>query len=166
VKKKLFLATSLFLAGLDQATKVAAERFLSDLPEGQAVRLIRGVLYLKPTRNTGGVCGLGGHLPAWLFGGLSVLFVVYLAWLMLRLEERDRGYLPALALLLGGFLGNGIDRLRSGAVTDFVYITGYPPWLPSTFNVADLAILLGMVWLLIRYLSVRFRGARAGESSP
>ncbi len=152
MKNKLFLASSLFLGCLDQATKLTAEHFLADLPEGQAVRIIQGYLYLKPTENPGGLWGILSQLPSWTFLGISAVFIVYVVWLILRLGEREHGYLPPLALLLGGFLGNGIDRLRLGHVTDFVYVTGYPAWLPSTFNVADLAILLGIAWLLGRFI--------------
>jgi signal peptidase II len=95
---------------------------------------------------------------------ISLVFIVYLLWLILRIEEGEQGYLPALGLLLGGFTGNGIDRLRNGYVTDFIYITAYPSWMPSTFNVADLAILLGITWLLGRFLWSRI--FRKREAMP
>jgi signal peptidase II len=105
-----------------------------------------------------------GELPPWFFAGLSVAFAVYLIWLILRLGKPEYGYLPPLALLLGGFVGNGIDRLRNGYVSDFIYFTGYPPWLISTFNVADVAILLGMAWLLGRFLLVSIHRSRPREA--
>ena len=146
------LASAFLLVVLDQATKIAAENYLADLPKGQAIRIIRGFLYLKPTVNTGGIWGILGRLPPWIFVVLSLIFIGYLVLLILRLHVRDHCYLAPLALLLGGFVGNGIDRLRNGYVTDFIYFTGYPAWLISTFNVADLAILLGIFWLLGRFL--------------
>ncbi len=159
-KKKLILGCALLLAALDQVTKLVARHALADLPEGQAVRVVRGILYLKPTVNTGGIWGLGGSLPPVIFAVISVLFNAYLTALVLRLTEREQGYLPVLALILGGFIGNGIDRIRLGSVTDFIYFTGYPAWLISTFNVADLAILLGIAWLVGRYLVASFRARR------
>ena len=149
MKKLLVLASSLVLVVLDQATKLAAEYYLADLPQDQARRVIKGILYLKPTENSGGMWGVLASLPAGVFVGLSVVFGVYLVWLMLRLDRREHGYLPPLALLLGGFVGNGIDRFRNGYVTDFIYFTGYPPWLISTFNVADVALLGGVGMYLV-----------------
>ena len=165
LKKKLLLAASIFLVALDQATKLAATSHLAGVPEGQAVRIIRGVLYLKPTQNPGGIWGLLGELPPWVFVGLSLVFVAYLVWLMLALKAPEHGYLPPLALLLGGFIGNGIDRLRLGYVTDFIYVTGYPPWMPSTFNVADLAILLGIAWLVGRFCLQSLRAGRGEQEA-
>ena len=162
--RKRFLACAVLLAGLDQATKLAARHALADLPDGQAVRVVRGILYLKPTVNAGGIWGLGDSLPPVVFTVISLLFIVYLFAIILRLHERERAYLPALALTLGGFIGNGIDRLLLGSVTDFIYFTGYPAWMISTFNVADLAILLGIAWLAGRYLVGVFRRTR--EASP
>lgn len=62
-------------------------------------------------------------------------------------------YRPALGVVLGGALGNLLDRLRlDGAVLDFIGIWRYPP-----FNIADMAIVAGTVWLVVLML----RGARA-----
>jgi len=166
MRRIVVLASSLLLAGFDQATKLAAEIFLADLPPGQAVRVIGGVLYLKPTQNPGGMWGILDRGPTWVFIALSLFFVAFLVCLIYRLVERDAAYLPPLALLLGGFIGNGIDRVRVGYVTDFIYFTGYPAWLISTFNVADLAILLGLGWLAGRFVYEGAVGIRRREASP
>ncbi len=166
MKKNLALGASLILAVSDQVTKLAAAAYLSGLPEGKAVRIVRGFLYLKPTTNRGGLWGLFAAAPSWLFSAISVVVVGYLIWLMRRLDEREAGYLPPLALLLGGFAGNGIDRLRLGYVWDFVYLTGCPRWFLSTFNVADLAILAGGIWLVGLFACARLLGPRRAEARP
>ena len=154
MKRTFALGAALCLVVFDQVTKRVADQHLSGLPGDHAVRVIRNVLYLRPITNRGGIWGILGDLPSWVFLVVSVAVITYLILLIWRLDKREYGYLPCLALFLGGFIGNGIDRFRFGYVTDFIYFIGYPPWLISTFNVADIAILIGMVWLLGRFLKV------------
>ena len=81
------------------------------------------------------------------------LVLLMVAWFRLRKEHRFYG--PALALIAGGAIGNVIDRVRLGAVVDFLdfYVAGHH-W--PAFNVADSAILVGVVlFLLSNYLEER-----------
>jgi signal peptidase II len=84
---------------------------------------------------------------------------------MLKVEAPEHGYLPAFALILGGCIGNAIDRAWHGYVSDFIYFTGYPAWLISTFNVADLAILTGCVWFAGRYFFTAIRRRRTNQEA-
>lgn len=86
--------------------------------------------------------------PRWFFSGLAaVISVVLIRWLA-RTERADwRAALP-LALVVGGAIGNLIDRLRIGYVTDFIQVY-YQQWAFPSFNVADSAISVGaalLVW--------------------
>lgn len=161
MNRVLTLAAALLVAVVDQVTKHTAEVRLGGLPEGQAAVLVPGLLYLKPVANTGAIWNTFQGLSPVFFVALSIIFVVFATALILRLAEEDHGYLPALALVLGGFVGNGIDRIRLGAVTDFIHFTGYPAWFIASFNVADLAILSGILWIVARFcLTRRSRSAR------
>jgi len=162
--RMLFLAGALFLAGLDQLTKRMAESHFSRLAEGEAVRIVRGIIYLKPTFNSGGMWGILGGLPTWPFTFLSVLFFLFLLGLIWNLRRGEEGFLPALALMLGGFLGNGIDRVLDGYVTDFIYLAAGPAWLLSTFNLADVSILCGMLWLAVRFVLGKRGGSETREA--
>jgi signal peptidase II len=95
--------------------------------------------------NPGVSFGMGAALGPWVLTGLAVVISVALFIWLLRAET---GLLQiALSLLIGGAVGNVIDRVRFGAVYDFldVHVMGYH-W--PAFNVADSAITVGAVMLL------------------
>jgi signal peptidase II len=123
---------------LDQATKAIVR---ASIPRGGREQLLP-FLDLVHTRNTGVAFGaLAG-------GGVVVTIVIALALVALVAYfathlHRPWAWLPT-GLLLGGALGNIVDRLRDGAVTDFVKFPHFP-----AFNVADSAITIGVVVLLI-----------------
>lgn len=85
----------------------------------------------------------------WLFIGLALsVSVAIIVWLC-RLPRGSRGLLPAgLALVLGGALGNVIDRIRLGHVIDFIHFHWDRAYFPA-FNVADSAITVGAACLLL-----------------
>ncbi len=139
-----YLLVSLVVLVADQWTKWLVELHL---PHHTAHPIVPGFVNLTHIRNNGVAFGLfardGGGNP-WL---LTILGIVALAavlayfWLA---SSRDRLLLVALALVVGGALGNLIDRVASGAVTDFidVYVRNHH-W--PAFNVADSAISVGIV---------------------
>jgi signal peptidase II len=146
------LASAVVLAVIaaDQLTKALVR---SSIAPGDRRELLPGVLSFVHVHNRGVAFGfLGG-------GGLPVLLVTFAALALLigyfaRHPERSLLWLPT-GLLLGGALGNLLDRLRQGYVTDFVH---FPHW-PS-FNVADLCITLGVIALVV----VLDRGARHADA--
>ena len=141
------LLVSLGVLVLDQWTKRLVE---VHLPHHTPQPIIPGFLNLNHVRNTGVAFGLfasdvgGGWLLTLL--GLAALAAVSLYFWFA--PTRDRGLLVALALVVGGAVGNLIDRVSSGAVTDFIDVyVGMHHW-PS-FNVADSAISIGIVLMAI-----------------
>ncbi|MGB8327313.1 MAG: signal peptidase II [Steroidobacteraceae bacterium] len=97
----------------------------------------------------------------WFFTALAIVVsVVLVAWLR-RLDGRAQGWLAAaLALILGGAIGNATDRLRLGYVIDFVHAHWGGAYFPA-FNVADSAITIGAALLLLdAWRDSRRRGAR------
>ena len=89
-----------------------------------------------------------GGWQRWLFTGLaSVVTVVLVIWL-LRLTAKERMLAAALSLVIGGAVGNLIDRIINGYVVDFIDVY-YRDWHWPAFNVADSAISCGIVLLLI-----------------
>ena len=102
------------------------------------------------------LAGAGGW-QRWFFIGLGALAAVFIVW-MLRSHGGQRLFSWALALILGGAVGNVIDRLLHGYVVDFIqvhYAGHYFPW----FNVADSAISVGAACLILDELR-RVRRAR------
>jgi signal peptidase II len=146
---------------IDQASKLYLLRVV-DLAANGPIRL--GPFFdLVLTRNTGISYGLfqtSGALGAWVL--LAVKFVaVVLLWIWLA-HARDRLTALALGLIIGGAIGNGIDRLAYGWVADFVYFhINTAGWRFSwyVFNLADTAIVAGVIGLLYESL----RGDRAAK---
>jgi signal peptidase II len=131
------------VVALDQATKAWA---VSTLP-GHPDSIIGDTLQLELTRNRGSAFSLFQTVTP-LLAALALVVAVFLVRAVRRTD--DRVMLVALALVLGGALGNVADRLfRSpgwfrGAVVDFISVRRFP-----TFNVADSAITVGAVLLVL-----------------
>ncbi len=135
-------------AGCDQSAKLIASTILE---QTGPIDLAGGLLRLQFVLNHGGFLGLGGGLSPslrwWLFTfGVSLALLVVLRMAVAR--ERPPLQVVALALILGGGIGNLLDRLAlSGAVRDFA-ILGIGRLRTGVFNLADAAILLGAFVLL------------------
>jgi signal peptidase II len=138
---------SLAVLVLDQWTKHIAESSLAGRPP---VSVIPGFLDLVHVENTGVAFGLFaagsstfGVLGLTLLGMIALGLVLYYFW---RTPETNRVVLFSLALILGGAVGNLVDRVMSGSVTDFIDVyVGTHHW--PTFNAADSAITIGIVLL-------------------
>jgi len=146
---------SLAVLVVDQWTKHLAETSLAGRPP---VTLIPGFLDLVHVENTGVAFGLFaagsstlGVLALTLLGMIALGLVLYYFW---RTPDTNRVILVSLALILGGAVGNLIDRVMSGSVTDFIdaYV-GTHHW--PTFNAADSAITVGIVLLTFDALFAR-----------
>jgi signal peptidase II len=158
--KLRYLLISLAVIVLDQWTKWLVE---VNLPQHAAEPVIPGFLNLTHVRNTGVAFGLFASEGAGSSPFLTLLGLVALAavgvyfWLT---HSRDRLLLVALALVVGGAVGNLIDRISSGAVTDFIDVY-VGTWHWPSFNVADSAISVGIVLMAID--SFRPHRHREGE---
>jgi signal peptidase II len=93
----------------------------------------------------------------WMFVGLGVVAAGFIVW-MLRKHGGQRLFATALALILGGALGNVIDRLLHGYVVDFIQVH-HSGWFFPAFNVADSAISVGAACLILDEL-LRVRRGR------
>ncbi len=139
----LFLSAA--VVGLDQGVKAWAARVLTlGVPRpllGDAVRLTR-------VHNPGGAFGLFPQHPG-AFIAVSAALVVALGAFLLFGRWRRLGSVGG-ALLLGGAVGNLVDRLRWGYVLDYLEISSFP-----VFNVADTAIVLGAALVALAFLTGR-----------
>ena len=148
-RKLDYLFVSLAILVLDQWTKHLVE---VHLPPGAAHPVIPGLLNLTHVKNTGVAFGLfashGADGGAWMLAlmGLVALGAVFLYFHFA--PAKNRMLLSALALIVGGAIGNLIDRIASGGVTDFIDVyVGTHHW-PS-FNVADSAITVGIGLMIV-----------------
>ncbi len=143
------LAVILSIILLDQATKWLVVRYLplyADQP------LISGCLSLQHVQNRGAAFGLLARprwaYQSWILLGVSSLAFVAIAVYAWRLPPPKRLARLALALILGGAIGNLIDRARLGYVVDFVRMYFRQHDWPN-YNVADSAITVGVALLLV-----------------
>lgn len=138
---------------VDQLTKAAA---LSLLLRGEVVPILPGfnlTLGFNEGSSFGMLSGVMSGKPlmmAALTGMLTLAFAV------MAFRARHPLERAGLALVVGGALGNIIDRIRQGAVTDFLDLY-WSDWHWPTFNVADIAITLGALCILVASLSLRRR---------
>jgi signal peptidase II len=137
---------------LDQATKWAATRWI--LPH-ETIPVVKGFFNLVQVRNRGIAFGVmndpGSTLQTYLLLGASLLAICLLFWWFKRLGDRGGVLALCLSLVLGGAVGNLMDRIRLGEVIDFVDIhLGSYHW--PAFNVADSAITVGTLGLALSLL--------------
>jgi signal peptidase II len=137
---------------LDQATKALIVRFL----EVHDYRpIIDGLLSLSHVHNRGAAFGVLSearlpHQPV-VLSALSLCALLAIAYYFVRLPASARLPRIALALVLGGAVGNLIDRVRLGYVVDFVHVYWREHVWPD-FNVADSAITVGVILLILDIL--------------
>ena len=149
MKRIVYLTITAVVILLDLWTKAMVLRRI-DLHE--AVPVIPGFFQLVHVRNTGAAFGLGANassrlVPLLLNVGAIAVFCVVVAY-ALRAAATDRLLQTGLHLILGGAIGNLVDRFRFGYVVDFldVYL-GRHHW--PAFNIADSAICIGIALLFL-----------------
>ena len=149
---------------LDQLTK-AWILYGLHLREVGRVEVLDPIFNLSFVLNRGVSFGLltGGETGRWLLSLFSIGMASLLAFWALKADRRMLS--AAIGLVMGGALGNVIDRIRFGGVVDFLDFsgTGLFPWV---FNIADSAISVGVVLLIgDSVLSERSRPAQVGEAN-
>lgn len=141
----LWLAAA--IVALDQATKFAIERGFT---YGERLQVVPGLFDLTLVYNRGAAFSFladAAGWQRWFFIGLGAVAAGFIVWLLSR-HASQRMFALALALILGGAIGNVIDRIVRGHVVDFVLLYWQRFHWPA-FNVADSAITVGAVLLVV-----------------
>ena len=118
--------------------------------EGNSVPVINGFLDFTLSYNDGMAFGIGSSAFRWIFVGIMLLVGCFLVYLMLKPKYNHKLFYISSALIIGGGVGNAIDRVVNGYVVDFLALSFFPP----ICNIADYAITLGTVLLLFYVLFV------------
>jgi signal peptidase II len=153
----LLLMIVIVIVVLDQVTKFLA---VNSLELGERITVFTGFDLLR-AHNYGAAFSFlndAGGWQRWLLTGISLIASVILSSWLWRLPKTQRLLAVALAILLAGAVGNLIDRLLFGYVVDFISVY-YADWRFATFNIADAAISVGAVLLVLDI----FIGARAND---
>jgi signal peptidase II len=156
MKRWLSIAALVWL--LDQATKVAALHYLAGAPVELAPFLNLVLVF-----NTGAAFSFLSAAGGWqnaFFAAVAAIAAVVIVVLLRRLGPGERMLALALALVLGGALGNLADRLVHGHVVDFIDLH-YAGWHWPTFNIADSAISAGALLFVLDSFGVKFRRGRS-----
>lgn len=151
----LIACVLILCVGCDQTTKSVAESFLSETPMWS---FLDDTLRLQLTHNSGAFLGLGASLPeaartAFFSVGVSGMLLVLLGYTVFSKSVSTLEIL-AYSLLLAGGVGNLIDRVVYGYAVDFMNI-GIGPLRTGIFNVADIAVSVGVLILIGDSLSGR-----------
>ena len=155
-----WLWISVLVVVLDQATKAYFEGALSLY---QQIVVIPDLFSWTLAYNTGAAFSfLADHSgwQRWLFAGIAIVVSVVLVVWLKRLGRDDTWLAIALALVLGGALGNLYDRVVLGHVIDFILVHWQDRWRFPAFNLADSAITVGAVMLALDM----FKTKKSGES--
>ena len=146
-RRLLWLLLPLLVLALDWGSKLWIRR---TIPLGWSHPIIPGFFNLTMSYNPGAIFGTLGSAPLWvrnlLFGLAGLVALGYFGWEFLK-DGSTRLQRVALGCILGGALGNGLDRYQHGAVVDFLDFILWNGWHYWTFNIADSFILCGAVLL-------------------
>ncbi len=135
---------ALFVIALDQFTKWL---IVKNLELGESIKIIENFLYITSHRNRGAAWGiLQGQM--WFFYIITVLVIIGIVYYIQKAVRGNWLFGVSLGLMLGGAIGNFIDRVFRKEVVDFIntYIFGYD--FP-VFNIADSSLVIGVILLMI-----------------
>lgn len=161
--RALYLGLSAFVVLLDQVTKAMIRAWV---PLHERIVVIPGLFDVTHVQNTGAAFGLfagatSPYRPILLNAVAFAVFVLVLVYAFKSPVHWKRLQL-ALAGILGGAVGNLIDRIGSGSVTDFLRLHAADRWEWPSFNVADSAITVGVVLLALDIL----KNPASDEATP
>lgn len=137
-----WISLTLLAIVLDQATKFLAVKFLMTV---DTVPIIKNVLHLTYLENTGAAFGSLKN-SRWVFLAVSTFAIIALVFYMFKFKPKNRILSAGLAFIIGGGIGNMIDRLAKGYVVDFVdfRLINF-----AVFNVADSFVCIGAALVII-----------------
>ena len=155
-KWKIVLGWVVIIVVLDRLTKIIVDR---SMPLHHSVPIIDGLFNLTYVRNTGAAFGIfaGSHeafrLPFLIL--VSILALGFVVVMLKRLRDEETGLITALAFIIGGALGNLVDRVLYGEVIDFLdFYWSHYHW--PAFNLADSCITVGV--LITLYYLIQAKG--------
>lgn len=148
----LWYLLSLIVIGFDQWTKWMAE---SKLTFHDPVPIIEPFLNWTLAYNYGAAFSFladQGGWQKWFFAGLALVMSIFLIIYLRKAPRQAKLLNLGLALILGGAIGNLIDRIRIGKVVDFIHVHYADVWHYPIFNIADMGIVLGVALVVIDML--------------
>ena len=149
-----FLVSGIAVLLLDQVTKYLV---INNIPAGTSMELIPNFLFIVNVKNTGAAFGMFQGYTG-ILTVISFVAIVLIIILKLILNLDYGFYNVVLGFILGGAMGNLVDRFFVGEVTDFISFTIFPP----VFNVADSFLVIGFSLIIILILREYFKKGKTG----
>lgn len=146
---RLVATTAIGVFALDQATKFLVVHVL-DLYTRQRIDVLPPFLNLRMAWNEGinfGLLASSEDITRWVLIALAVVISLWV-WLWVRREPHSRIVKLSAGCLIGGAMGNVLDRILYGAVADFLNMSLPGIDNPYSFNIADIAIFVGAIGLV------------------
>jgi len=164
-QRLIWLLLPLAALAMDMASKAWV---LNALKPGEQITVIKGFFYIKLAFNSGAIFGILQDASPWLRGALFLLAglaaLAYFGWEFLKADTlRLQRY--ALGFILGGALGNGLDRIIHGHVVDFLDFW-FGSWEYWIFNLADSFIVCGAILYGLVTLSDYRKNAKKTSETP
>jgi len=147
-----WLGLSVFMVVLDQASKLAVIASM-DLYESIDLMPFFRLTYVRNTGAAFSFLSEAGGWQRWFFAALAIIISGVLTVWIARLKKNELMLAVSLSLILGGAVGNLIDRLLYGYVIDFLDVY-YQTWHWPAFNVADSAICVGVALMILESFGV------------
>lgn len=145
--KMIYYVIALFVIAIDQISKWL---IVKNMELGTSIPIIDNVLYITSHRNRGAAWGILEN-KMWFFYIITVVFVVFIVMYMKKYAKTDKLLGISLGLILGGAIGNFIDRVFRQEVVDFIHVYIFSYNYP-VFNIADSALCIGVVLIIIQTL--------------
>ncbi|WP_320664355.1 signal peptidase II [Prochlorococcus sp. MIT 1223] len=142
ISHKVLITLAFFIMLIDQLSKYFA---INLLKENFIIKIIPNLIQLRLARNTGAAFSILSERTSFL-SFISLFFTMSIIIWLLRSKLVELWLGTSLSFLLGGTIGNGIDRFRLGYVNDFIEIV---PINFPIFNFADIAINIGLIFFLV-----------------
>ena len=149
----IWLLVIVGVVAIDQLTKQLAVAFLT---RGESVEVIPGIFQLTYVENRGAAFGmLSDH--RWIFMVISSVAIVAMLVYLWKFAPKSRWACTALAMIIGGGIGNMIDRVYLNYVIDFLDFCAFPNVWVWVFNVADACVCVGggilVVWCIVSMIA-------------
>jgi len=155
-KRIIIIALVLLNIGCDQISKNVVR---NNIDTRETIELLGKNFILTKVENSGAMLGFGSEfspiLKILFLQALPVIVLLILLFRILRRQDMNKWLVFAFACVIGGGIGNLIDRIAYGQVTDFFYIDLGGYFKTGIFNMADVSVTMGV--LLILFLSIRYR---------
>ena len=149
--------------GCDQLSKNLAREHMD---YGKRISIVADYLSLIKVENTGAFLSIGNDLPNQLRLPLLVvvpaLFLLGLTVFILYKKHLEWHFVLPMAFVIGGGIGNLVDRMRYGSVTDFLHMD-FQLFQTGIFNLADVSIMIGTFWMLLTQIRPKSKANEPGH---